>query len=330
MKVNVELVPGRNFGDDLNGWLWPRILPEVFDDDERVLFVGISSAISRLHFKLAKKRRLVVFGAGAGYGGRLLFSAGREFPWKTQQVGAQLAKSAGSIKLLKGERVRIYCIRGPLTARLMKLDEGLAISDAGMLIRKVVAERAEEAREVSVMMHHRTTAGTDFFKDACKELSFQYIDPAEPIEDVLEKLRNSKMLISEALHGAIVADALRVPWVPIVSSSIVLRFKWEDFCMSMGLPYRPHAILPMWDYHRFMEAYGDRVPRLQRPLGRARMWWENNKNRDEALQSLLMASAEPPFLSDDRRLATVMDRFDEKLEQLRHDAAHDEWMAGAS
>src|SRR5439155_10040399 len=45
----------------------------------------------------------------------------------------------------------------------------------------------------------------------------------------------------ESLHGAIVADALRVPWVPlrIRRNPHTSPFKWEDWCSSMELPYGP-------------------------------------------------------------------------------------------
>ena len=35
-----------NFGDDLNAWLWPKLIPEVLDDDEsRAMLLGIGSIL---------------------------------------------------------------------------------------------------------------------------------------------------------------------------------------------------------------------------------------------------------------------------------------------
>ena len=42
MKLYYYKAPLGNFGDDLNPWLWPRLLPDIFDDDGRV-----SSALLR-------------------------------------------------------------------------------------------------------------------------------------------------------------------------------------------------------------------------------------------------------------------------------------------
>ena len=44
------------------------------------------------------------------------------------------------------------------------------------------------------------------------------------------------------MHAAIVADTLRVPWVPLMTSSDINSFKWLDWTQSMRVPYQPVRI----------------------------------------------------------------------------------------
>ena len=44
------------------------------------------------------------------------------------------------------------------------------------------------------------------------------------------------------MHGAIAADALRVPWIPVITNAGIPAFKWSDWCQSMELAYKPHRI----------------------------------------------------------------------------------------
>jgi succinoglycan biosynthesis protein ExoV len=46
------------------------------------------------------------------------------------------------------------------------------------------------------------------------------------------------------MHAAIVADALRVPWIPVVLSPQSNSFKWLDWTLSLSLPYNPTTLPP--------------------------------------------------------------------------------------
>jgi succinoglycan biosynthesis protein ExoV len=82
---------------------------------------------------------------------------------------------------------------------------------------------------------------------------------------VIEKIRSARLVLAEAMHAAIVADSLRVPWIAVSSSPKVSSFKWLDWTQSMELPYLPLRLpastvdaawrnLMLWSYdavHRF-------------------------------------------------------------------------------
>ena len=55
-----------NFGDDLNPWIWHRVIPELFEgQSDSKLFVGIGTLLNDF---LPPEPTKIIFGSGAGYG----------------------------------------------------------------------------------------------------------------------------------------------------------------------------------------------------------------------------------------------------------------------
>ncbi len=129
-----------------------------------------------------------------------------------------------------------------------------------------------------------------------------YIDPAAPVEDTLDKIRSSRLLITEAMHGAIVADALRVPWIPVRTNPGVLEFKWQDWTASLDLEHEFHA-LPLLD-----RAASSRL------RARARIC---AKEVAIALRLRWLMRFARPLLSSDKVLDRVYSEKLERLEALR-------------
>ena len=69
-----------------------------------------------------------------------------------------------------------------------------------------------------------------------------FIDPGGEVDEVLAAIRGCELVVAEAMHGAIIADALRIPWIPVRCYDHILDFKWRDWCESLQLRYEP-AIL---------------------------------------------------------------------------------------
>ncbi|HVF98502.1 MAG TPA: polysaccharide pyruvyl transferase family protein, partial [Chloroflexia bacterium] len=209
--------PGGNFGDDLNAWLWPRLIPELLDGNGSTLFVGIGSILDR---RIPQGPRKIVFGTGVGYG----------------------------LLPVLNEEWQVCCVRGPLSARALGLPPELAVTDAAALVRTVRSAPVERRHSVSFIPHFRTPArvreaGIDL-KLVCASLGINYIDPCGPVEAVLEAIESSGKVIAEAMHGAIVADALRVPWLPVRLSDRIRGLKWRDWCGSLRMEYKPPPFSP--------------------------------------------------------------------------------------
>lgn len=216
-----------NFGDDLNAWLWPQLLPGLFDDDETTVFIGIGTLLNHLlPQRVPNAKKLLIFGTGAGYGQPLT-----------------------AIK----DRCQIYCLRGKLSARQLNQPEKLAITDGAVLVRRLFQPSGKKTSRFSFMphIHHAKFAGP-IWQDVCARVGFGYIDPSWPVEKVLDSISQTEVILAEAMHGAIVADALRVPWIPVVTSPRISSFKWQDWCSSLELAYHPYYLPPLLgSYPRF-------------------------------------------------------------------------------
>ena len=177
-----------NFGDDLNPWLWEKLLPGVFDQDNKSIFVGISTLLNDY---VPKANKTAVFASGVGY-----------------------SKGLPAIN----ESWKIYCVRGPLSAKKLGIDPQLAVTDGAVLIRKVYEPSTIKKTKFAYMPHiTHIIHGGNAWKDICEEAGISYIDPRWETEEVLSAICQTEVLLTEAMHGAIIADALRVPWIPVLT-----------------------------------------------------------------------------------------------------------------
>ena len=275
----------RNFGDDLNEWLWPRLIPDLLDDDEGVTLVGIGTLLNEtIHQHLSPTcRRVVVFSSGVGYGST------------TPNVD---------------RRWMIYCLRGPLSARALGVPEDLAVTDGAVLLRRVYSPAAMKSHRFSYMPHAvHAQAAAGAWEQLCDEIGFGYVDPRWPVEKVLAGISSTESLLTEAMHGAIVADALRIPWIPMDSTGRfpMLPFKWQDWCMSVGVSYQPKRIPPLWAARG-----GEKRSVL------VRHWI---KQKIIAADLLRIVATTRPSLSSTSRIDQLADSLEERLLQLKKDAA---------
>ena len=203
-----------NFGDELNRYLWPHFLPGGFDEDDGTYFVGIGTL---LNDRLPPAARTVIFGAGVGYYG----PPRRDGTWD------------------------IYCVRGPLSARALGLDADAAVTDPAALITRIERHAASGPRWRQAFMPHWQSEPDEWAR-VCAAAGIAFIDPRWYPDEVLDALHRTDVLVTEAMHGAIVADALRIPWIPVRTRQRINQFKWEDWCQSVGVEYRPHDLPTIW------------------------------------------------------------------------------------
>lgn len=268
-------VPFGNFGDDLNPWVWQRLIPEILSDESSsdTTFVGFGTLLNE---KLPKFKKTVIFGAGCGYG--------------------ELPKVEESWK--------IYGVRGPLSVSALGLDPIMGIADSSILVNHLYPfHEVKKKHKVSLIPFVWEMQQTpELFQNVCQQLGFFCIDPRWEVEKTLEAISSSDLVITAAMHGAIISDALRVPWIPFKSNAGIPDFKWADFCQSMELNYKTKRL------YRFSRI-GKTFP-VYRKL-ESSLVANFIKNRAKT----------KPFLSSSNVLEARIERLEERLAQFKQDHA---------
>ena len=206
-----------NFGDDLNRWMWNRLSGDLLDDDDETLLLGIGTILSKSFVPAAKK--YVVLGSGVGY----------DLP--PDGFG--------------GPSWDILAVRGPLTAAALGLPAEKAVIDGAALLGLLpeLQPLPELEREGVAFMPHYELLPYGNWEQVCEMAGVAFLNPLADSEITVQQIRKSKLVIADAMHAAIVADALRVPWIPVVISRDHNTFKWLDWTMSLDIPYNP-AVIP--------------------------------------------------------------------------------------
>ncbi|QDH80806.1 polysaccharide pyruvyl transferase [Echinicola soli] len=222
-----------NFGDDLNGWLWPQLFGTNGSSSD-FYFVGIGSLLhndSHVVKGLDAGRRKVVFGTGV----------------KPSKVYAKMSLD---------DTWDVMFLRGPLSSGELNRKDPY-ITDAAYAIRLLddfdKLSQQPKKYKISLMPYFHSTDYFDWQK-ICDQLGYHYISPhsEKGVEFTLQEIAASECLITEAMHGAIMADTLRVPWhrfilsTPHTEGGRISDFKWTDWLMSIDIPFPQSTYIPFY------------------------------------------------------------------------------------
>lgn len=270
-----------NFGDELNLHVWPALLPKGFlDEDESELFVGIGSIIGD-HLP-AKARKFVM---GSGYAGYMGLPDVHDGSWD------------------------IRFVRGPNTARTLKIDPTLSICDSAILLRLMDLPPPDETTGVAFMPHYESLERGNW-AEACRMAGMTLIDARDPVDKVLSQLRGAKLLITEAMHGAIVADALRTPWIgakPIYGGH---HKKWLDWAGALDLDVRLNPLKPssLLEYYIGRTGRGGALGKVGRFSASPLASIPNKMFTADAARHLQSMARLEPQLSSDAMITRVTER----------------------
>lgn len=203
-----------NFGDDLNLWLWDYLLPGFRDVHPDVLLVGVGTVLNPVLLPGPGQKKLVV-GSGYGYG---------EAPNTTT------------------EDWDVRCVRGPLTAAKLGLPTEKGITDPAALIADMPEFQNLPKIHKKTFIPHWESAEFGMWAAVCEPAGLTYLDPRGEAKEVIRHIAQSEMIVAESMHGAILADAFRVPWVAVSTSRSINDFKWNDWAQSVGTSYEPRYV----------------------------------------------------------------------------------------
>lgn len=214
MKLLHFKPPVPNFGDDLNAMLWPALAPALFrgehanaqDVRSEDAFVGIGTIVG---IDAGTSRKLHVFSSGIGYTGSAR--------WRDLTV-------------------TYHCVRGPVTARVLGLPADRVLTDGAILAPLVEGLHPRlERRGGTVVVPHYETIAFPGWAEAMGMAGFELVDPRGAPEAVIASLAAADLVLTESLHGAILADAFGVPWRGFAVSRNFSTAKWADWAASLDL-----------------------------------------------------------------------------------------------
>jgi succinoglycan biosynthesis protein ExoV len=149
----------------------------------------------------------------------------------------------------------------------------------------------------------------------CQELGLQYISPQWPVEPVIHQLRSCKAVITEAMHGAIICDAFRIPWSRVTINAWqkedfdVSTLKWLDWGLSLRADVTPVHLEPQHEWGRRM---------LANPL----KLLERLASRRQLLKDLRQfVKTKKFYLSEEPLLKNATERIAAEIARLKSDYA---------
>lgn len=270
-----------NFGDAINVWMWPRLAPRLLSRDcgaEAVLLGAGTILNAAVAAKVASFERKIVLGSGYGYS---------DAPFRADPSW------------------RFYCVRGPLTAARLGLDDSHVATDPAALVTRLLPPAEPGTRRPTFMPHlSQALRGEVDWREVTEAAGYVYLDPRWPIETVVAGIQGASVLVTEALHGAVIADTYRIPWIPVATNSGILAFKWDDWCRSVGLRYRPCTLPAFWG----QRPDANLIDRAKRRI-----------KRERAVRFLTRARRRGGGLSPDRAQQQAIEKLNAAFARFLHD-----------
>lgn len=204
---------GGNFGDDLNMPIFGPVVEAFSGFSDIDWLVGIGTVLDGRIGQLSGTK--LILGSGLRPPGML----------RKDRIGAYVA-----------------ALRGPLTASALGVPSRFVFSDPGVLAPRIICGSRQVTGDVAFIPHYHSLRVIDCEKLAARA-GLRLIRPDQDPDVVIRAIASCDRVVTEAMHGAIVADALGVPWarLRLIASRFegggVSEFKWADWAGGLGIPH---------------------------------------------------------------------------------------------
>lgn len=307
MDIHYFETAAGNFGDDLNLWLWDEILPGWRELLPGHLLVGVGTLINGT---LPRGQPKIVLGSGVGYG-------------------------ALPDAVLMSE-CRFVAVRGPRSAAALGLPPEKGIIDPAVMLADMAEFQGLTKSKRPIFIPHHDSVHLGDWERLCHQAGVEYVSPMRDAREVIRKLATAPLVITESMHGAIIADAFGTPWHAALISPRILKSKWMDWADSLDVRFEMTQLFPIsnWLALQFPQkrrSGGARAPVEvpQAPSGLAVRPMTPRQKLQKALLSvethialrrLRRLTQRPGTLSDRQKLAEAKSRFRATIaEAFAHD-----------
>lgn len=300
-KMKLTYYRGNNFGDSLNPIIFQNFVPEILSENSEYKLLGIGSIIGKIAPNPSTQKTIVFSSgfAGGAYG---------KLPPKKELT-----------------QYDFRCVRGPLTAKTLGLAADKSICDAAILLPEVLPTPREKKYKFSYMSHHRSLEMYAYWSKLFESIGINFIDPKSDVDFIIEEIKQTEVFLAEAMHAAIVADAYRIPWIPVKSYPFINRFKWNDYCSSIGVNYEPVKVKSLIDQGRLERELQKRSPmkldRTIRTFVKTVNSYQSTFREKEVISQLNKLKNAKVYLSSESVLNSKKERLIHELYKMKNEYA---------
>jgi succinoglycan biosynthesis protein ExoV len=206
----------KNFGDKFNAFLFDEIVDAEKLCDMNFTVYGVGSILSK-NFGFSNSGSIVTLGTGI-----------RGVDFNPDQNNLQVHPISWSRGLFSQTTTKIEAIADGAYAFMLH-----------PTYKQLLEAKKKPTYKLGIIPHYSSLSIFPWHKLASNTI--QIISPLDDFQEVCNNILNCETVLCEAMHGAVFADMLRVPWVRLdfiskyYEDPKISYLKWLDFYSGIGL-----------------------------------------------------------------------------------------------